>query len=277
MRLPERMSDFALHRIRKAARLSHDVYDHVNDFSHNAFKDMLKIRLVHGRGASLVAIAESESSIYVVFRGTDFSDRSQVMSDVKISTIDEPHVGLVATGFRQELDYFYNEVFSAVKNKVMYVRKPCYITGHSLGGALASLCAARMSLYGLQTMDPSYVPSGLITFGCPRVGDADFAKHLEVTLQQMDSDNPKRIGIWRFRNNNDIVTRVPTVLRGYRHAGKCVYISPSGDFHENPWWHRRFWWGVVGAGLRFFSDQFEDHRMIHYLSKVTHVASTRGL
>ena len=58
-----------------------------------------------------------------------------------------------------------------------------WITGHSLGAALATLCASR---YGNV--------QGVYTFGSPRVGNNGFKEKLQVK-------------IYRVVNNDDIVAR----------------------------------------------------------------------
>ena len=49
------------------------------------------------------------------------------------------------------------------------------MTGHSLGGALATLCGARLAVALGQC-----VPVRVINFGSPRVGDARFKRHVEA-------------------------------------------------------------------------------------------------
>jgi len=68
-----------------------------------------------------------------------------------------------------------------------------YVVGHSLGGALATLCA-----YDLATSE-GYV-ARCVTWGCPRVGDAEFA-------QAYISAVPATA---RFVQRADIVPRIPT-------------------------------------------------------------------
>ena len=64
---------------------------------------------------------------------------------------------------------------------------------HSLGAALATICASRLDAHELYT------------FGSPRVGNRAFVK-------EMKNDG---IQHYRFVNNNDIVTGVPFPLRVY--------------------------------------------------------------
>lgn len=80
---------------------------------------------------------------------------------------------------------------------------PLYITGHSLGGALATLAALDIATYM-----PFQGPI-VYTFGAPRVGDPAFVKAYNYTVPLH----------WRFQNKYDIVPHLPTL----------VYHSPQTD------------------------------------------------
>ena len=99
-----------------------------------------------------------------------------------------------------------------------------WLTGHSLGGALATLAAAHVD---------SMPTQGLYTYGCPRVGDAKFAAAL-----------PRR-SYYRFVHRDDWVPTVPPELLGYVHAGILRPETGSGD--------RRFWNDVSRGANEFLS------------------------
>ncbi len=90
-----------------------------------------------------------------------------------------PHAGLgapvtekVHAGFLQDFEAIDLAVTSNVKTllAVQSARDPkIYLTGHSLGGALAILSAYQFAKQHLPV-------AGVITFGQPRVGNAGFAK-----------------------------------------------------------------------------------------------------
>jgi triacylglycerol lipase len=82
-----------------------------------------------------------------------------------------------------------------------------WFTGHSLGGALATLAAARFGLGERR---------GLYTFGSPRVGDAAFGSVLEGQTH------------FRFVHHDDIIARVPPPPN-YAHCGRLVYIDDDGS------------------------------------------------
>lgn len=82
------------------------------------------------------------------------------------------------------------------------------LTGHSLGGALATVAAAEWtSVFDIRSV---------YTFGQPRVCKSDTANYLE---QKIGS------AFFRIVNDDDIVTRVPP---GYSHVGKMFRFGPTG-------------------------------------------------
>ena len=83
-------------------------------------------------------------------------------------------------------------------------------TGHSLGGALATLAA---------TLVP---PDALYTFGSPRVGDTTFVGLLS------------RVRCVRLTDCADLVCRVPPEWLGFRHVGTMTYVDRYGRAHRDP-------------------------------------------
>lgn len=83
------------------------------------------------------------------------------------------------------------------------------ISGHSLGAAMAVLCAVDMQ-YNFPAQDIE-----VFLFGCPRVGNKAFAQ----------SYNKRVFKTLRVENGNDIVTKLPPALFGYRHVGAKLHIG----------------------------------------------------
>src|SRR5262249_24026820 len=87
-------------------------------------------------------------------------------------------------------------------------------TGHSLGAALATLALSRFN--GGQ--------ASLYTVGSPRVGNARFC---ERVLQKSGNQ------VFRFVNNNDLVTHVPIKAPFYDHGTRfCQRIDANGGISK---------------------------------------------
>jgi hypothetical protein len=136
---------------------------------------------------------------------------------------------------------------------------PLYVTGHSLGGALATIAAAALSDNGIEV-------AGVYTFGQPRVGDRTFSAQLNAHT------NGK---VFRFVNRNDIVPHVPPPFsvwnptRLYGHVGTVKYFNARGIIMAKYKLTSRLAdsflglvKGLLGAGF----DLITDHRMEYYIS-----------
>ena len=83
------------------------------------------------------------------------------------------------------------------------------ITGHSLGAALAVLCAVDVQ-YNRPGADVE-----VVLFGCPRVGNKAFAL----------SYNKRVNKTVRVENGNDVVTKAPPAIFGFRHVGAELHVG----------------------------------------------------
>lgn len=123
-------------------------------------------------GAALVGATATEA--IVAFRGTlppnaSSPDKRQVfldwLNDFDALLVPGPNLpGLVHQGFLDQLEPIWNEVLAQIPQG-----KPIYITGHSKGGALANLAAARWA-----TLNPAKTPPFVVTFAAAKPGDGGF-------------------------------------------------------------------------------------------------------
>jgi predicted lipase len=90
------------------------------------------------------------------------------------------------------------------------------VTGHSLGGASATMFA--MQLYA----EFNISKTKLITFGSPRVGDASF--HNLFTNSQVRH--------WRVTHGDDPVPHVPLESGGYIHVPQEIYQHSSPSVYQ---------------------------------------------
>jgi len=89
------------------------------------------------------------------------------------------------------------------------------VTGHSLGGALATLCAYELATR--RTPVRARQDISLYTYGAPRVGNKAFATRYNAAVP--DS--------WRITNTQDIIPSVPRLL-GYAHVAHSVRLLEGG-------------------------------------------------
>jgi hypothetical protein len=113
----------------------------------------------------------------------------------------------VHTGFVIAWESVLDDVVNTLKQK--RVKFPGYkvvVTGHSLGGALATL--AYGSLKGLGFPVRAYV------YGAPRVGNKATANYID----KLSGATDKKLGDFlRITRGNDIVTQLPPSLFGFVH------------------------------------------------------------
>ena len=100
--------------------------------------------------------------------------------------------------------------------------KPIQITGHSLGGALASLVALFLQREG-------WPVQAVYTFASPRVGNPAWRKTYNDSLGEKS---------YRVIAEGDAVPLVPGVLDSYRHVGQEILLRRDGRVYACPphWW-----------------------------------------
>lgn len=86
------------------------------------------------------------------------------------------------------------------------------ITGHSLGGALATLCA--------EDLAEDFPVTDVITFGSPRVGNGAFARRYNDPLAALTV---------RLVNAGDPIPHIPWLLGTYRHVHTQHYLTDDGE------------------------------------------------
>lgn len=141
--------------------------------------------------AMLVEPISGPAFAVLVFRGTEQKTRDY-LTDLELGTLWlTGNKKGIHEGFAEAL----NSVWGSISMELSRLACPVFFTGHSLGGALATLAAARRA------------PKALYTFGSPRVGNAAFAASLAATP------------VYRVVDDEDIITTVPPEALGFRHAG----------------------------------------------------------
>ncbi|MHB8974555.1 MAG: lipase family protein [Pirellulaceae bacterium] len=204
-------------------------------------------------------ILRNDTTLVVVFRGTRLHTRS-LFDIAEVVVIDQDDVrtnrqflsavcragGHVHSGFLAAYASISDRLDAVVNRRLAH--QTIWLTGHSLGGALATLAAAHLDSTPVQ---------GLYTYGSPRVGDAAF---VSVLLPHSH---------YRFVHRDDWVPLVPPEILGYVHGGTLQPVLGSGP--------RRFWDDVASgidrltAAVQSMTNQFR-FQMAHLPFKISGLA-----
>jgi triacylglycerol lipase len=141
-------------------------------------------------------VARRENIIIVAFRGTEPVNAHDWISDFKYhqrSLLPEVP-GLVHGGFADAIEKVNDTMCAAVKRLSRADAPRLFVTGHSLGGALAVLAAAVLRFCESRDIAAVY------TYGQPRVGDPKFSAAYDQALRGVT---------FRYVNDLDIVPHVP--------------------------------------------------------------------
>lgn len=159
-------------------------------------------------GDTQAFFADADGVALLAFRGSEsFGDW---LGNIDLSRSEWPGRGAAHRGFLK--------AFASVRDQVeaFGVRQRegtnIWLTGHSLGGAIAVLAAAELT--GIRGV------AGVHTFGQPRLVDDSAADWLKHNMGDR---------LVRFVNNNDLVTRVPP---NFLHAGRLIHFDGVGDIRS---------------------------------------------
>jgi pimeloyl-ACP methyl ester carboxylesterase len=157
-------------------------------------------------------VAFLDDTAVVVFRGTIPSDFQNWMTNLDTRSEKSEH-GNVHAGFWSAYGSMHEQLAKVLKAKKT---KRIWITGHSLGGAMAAFCSYRLS-----TVENLEI-AGLMTFGQPKVGSKSFCDHMESQLAGR---------VVYFVNETDGVTRIPP---NFDQFGSLVWYTAGGIRRSKP-------------------------------------------
>ncbi|ATY67389.1 lipase precursor [Cordyceps militaris] len=162
----------------------------VKEFSNDAFDTI----------AGYVAVNPTKKHIVVAFKGTDPMSLVDVKSDLAKNLVSAadlfPACGRCTThnGFKKAFSSVKDALEQTLKTELAKTGQESYrvvVTGHSLGGAVATIAGAYLRTRG--------IACDLYTYGSPRVGNQEFA---DMVTKDVNFSA-------RITNGNDIVTAVP--------------------------------------------------------------------
>ena len=201
-----------------------------------------------GRDGSQAYLFRTAHDIVFACRGTEPTEWNDIQADASATMAVVGALGRVHSGFNREMDDLWPLLEEMLRDNTL----PVWFCGHSLGAAMATICAYRCTTSAI-----AKDPQELHTFGSPRVGCKRYIRHAQVTH-------------YRWVHNNDIVTRVPPVWMGYRHGGDEVYLDRRGRIRKltGVWRSRDRWRGMLRGLLKWKLDMLADHSIQQYAQHI---------
>ena len=165
-----------------------------------------------------VAVSHALKAVVVAFRGSPNYEQAIVEF---VESLVSPEVnflnGKVQSYWKRAFYVLWSSTEAEVKALVL--KNPSYqiwVTGHSLGAAIASLASTWLAYYNIAPRKNII----LYTFGMPRVGNYDYALQHDQLVNNS----------WRVVNDNDLAPHFPTIaslsiVNGPYHHGVEAFYS----------------------------------------------------
>lgn len=161
-------------------------------------------------------------------------------------------------GFINALAEIWDGVYEATTEELKTSERPLWITGHSLGGALA-LLAGWLFTRKFVSVHQIY------TFGGPMIGNKDAVAAFDKNLKGK---------IFRYVDPHDPVPQLPTLSLIANEFDHCQSLVGLGQFEEGSFWKNVashaiggvFTGGGVDVAWKFITDRIGAHSMTSYLS-----------
>ena len=246
------------------ARISSEVYKKISEENELPDEDKILLSLKKGddrfksvtgadKNSAQAALIEHEDYLCMAFRGTN--ELADWLDNINVFRVNELF-GEFHRGFWYSVIDVWDVIYPKYEELRSKKKRPLFFTGHSLGGAMATIAAARF-------IHADWPFTAVYTFGQPRTMD-------RATARIYNSETGKRHH--RFQNNEDIVTRVPARLAGYSHVGECLYIDSDGTIKDDPGFWYKFLDTVEGAMESLIESgrvgAVQDHDMSKYMKAI---------
>lgn len=262
-------------------------------------KDSLKqigwnLAVTISENATQAFVAFNKEYAVLAFRGTEADRFRDIRADAKATQTACPTGGRVHSGFKEQYDDVASKVEAALAGEVIK-GKPLFVTGHSLGGAVATIAARRLRT--------EHRVAACYTYGSPRVGTEEWVAQIKTPIYRIiNSADPVPmvpfsatttfwlVKLLRATGRTIPMGRVLAAfanwiarsIAGYTHAGNMRFLTDckDGDMSKTELLY------TVGWGRRFrglltrmtpLAKVLNDHSIEIYRRKMTSVAEKRNL
>jgi len=212
---------------------------------HDAFDSVVTFRSTRVFGL----VAATADDVVVAFRGTH-EDREWIEA---LAYGQAPWAfGRAHKGCTRLVENVWTNLLAGLYDEGADARR-IWVTGHSIGGTLALIAAARLEFEGFDVFNAT-------TFGTPAVLDKTAAESF-------------RCAILRVVNNEDILPDMPwpTMVDTYVHAGERILLTASGRVaaahHTRDLARKVDRANAIGEGV-LLSGPLHDHAIEQYIEKL---------
>jgi hypothetical protein len=192
-------------------------------------------------------------TMYIAFRGTNSWNDVKHDLDYRTIAFDEDHPDvLVHAGFRNKYKSVEDRILEVTRATTRLYDK-VVITGHSLGGAIATIASPAIA-----EAHPEKIVECL-TYGSPRVGNERFVDWFKSTVDLN----------FRITTNRDPVQWLPFESY-YHHVSHAISFDHTGQVTKvpDPPAKMRFWYALEDLDLEWF---LEDHKLDTYILRLNSI------
>lgn len=158
--------------------------------------------------SGFIGYRDEDQTIYVVFRGS--SSMTNFIDDMNFFQTPYPYCQAcsVHTGFYSaNLVVIQDIITEVIRLQNIFASYQVVVTGHSLGAAIATLCAVDLIAADIRGVI-------LINFGSPRIGDNETASYISEHITNK----------YRITHRKDVVPHLPLSLN---------FMHISGEWYED--------------------------------------------
>lgn len=201
-------------------------YDHQKnaiELKENAEFLEMELQNTFDNDGSQAILLSNSKALFLGFRGTEPTSMKDIKSDTKATTMACELGGKIHSGFNEAFNKLAIQIQEDL-NKPEYQDKPLFITGHSLGGALTTIAAKKLThRAGI---------AACYTFGSPRVGDPKWTEGIKTPIYRIvNAADP----VTMLPPSSELISLLAWVLKFIPYIGrslKNLLLSKFGGYYH---------------------------------------------